>query len=144
MCATRLHASWIQHEACFIMAYALKPICCTLVEVVARDTARLRVKVSVGFAAREGSRVHRMSPGALSKVNTRELLAAEEGAFSLSTFLTTLSVGLFMNHKFAFRTAYIRETRDAAAADISGIIPAADVSEVVVSSHWGMRVAALL
>lgn len=67
------------------MAYALKPICCTLVEVVARDTARLRVKVSVGFAVREGSRVHRMSPGALSKVNTRELLAAEEGAFSLST-----------------------------------------------------------
>lgn len=54
-------------------------------EVVARDTARLRVKVSVGFAVREGSRVHRMSPGALSKVNTRELLAAKEGAFSLST-----------------------------------------------------------
>jgi len=40
-----------------------------------------------GFAAREGSRVHRMSPGALSKVNTWELLPAEEEARILSFYL---------------------------------------------------------
>lgn len=45
------HASRIQHGAYFIMAYTLKSICCMLVKVVARDTARLRVKVSVRFAA---------------------------------------------------------------------------------------------
>jgi len=50
---TKPHASWIQHEARFIMAYTLKPICCMLVEVVARDTARLRAKVSAGFATRD-------------------------------------------------------------------------------------------
>lgn len=95
------------------MAYALKPICCTFVEVVARDTARLRVKVSVGFAAREGSRVHRMSPGALSKVNTRELLPAEDGAFSLpisSLPPSRLYLSVYLwNINFAFRTAYVRE-----------------------------------
>jgi len=50
---TKPHASWIQHEARFIMVYTLKPICCMLVEVVARDTARLRAKVSAGFATRD-------------------------------------------------------------------------------------------
>lgn len=48
-------------------AYTLKPICCTLTGegmVVARDTARLRVKVSLGFAARKISRVTRWSEAA--------------------------------------------------------------------------------
>lgn len=57
----RSHANRIQHGACFIMAYALKPICCMLVEVVARDMARLRVKVSVGFAAAFAGRISRAS-----------------------------------------------------------------------------------
>lgn len=53
------HASRIQHGAYFIMAYVLKSICCMLVKVVARDTARLRVKVSVGFAGKRAGRISR-------------------------------------------------------------------------------------
>jgi len=62
----------------------------------------------------------------------RRILSSYLSSFSLST----LSVGLFMKYKF--RVSHCVRTRArnigcGRAADISGIIPAADVSEVVVS-----------
>jgi len=79
------------------------------VEVVARDTARLRVKVfrrgsprgkdlaCIGWAP-----VHsrKWIPGNYCRLKKRR-------AFFHSTSLSTLSVGLFMKYKFAFRTAYV-------------------------------------
>lgn len=108
---TRSHASRIQHGACFIMAYALKPICCTLGGSRARYGTIKGKSFSVGYAAREKkrerewdlSRVRRMSgrapvPDALSKARTRELLAAEEGTF--------LPPSLLPSHDFICRFIY--------------------------------------
>lgn len=85
-----------------------------LVKVVARDTARLRVKVSVGFAGKRAGRISRdprvaMHPREWILRNCWRLKEAH--AYALSPF-STLSTSLFMKRKLAFRTAYVSTRED--------------------------------